>query len=242
MAMRVLVIEDEEKMADLLRRGLEEEGMSVELAYDGESGLRAGQTGTHDLVILDLGLPHRDGLAVARALRQSGQKTPILILTAQDSTEMKVRGLDSGADDYLTKPFAFAELLARVRALYRRTQTVATEDQTKLQIGDLTLNLINRRVTRAGIETQLTGKEFSLLEFFMRHPEEIHTRETLSEKVWNEAFDTFTNVIDVYINYLRNKVDRQFDPKLIQTVRGVGYQFKANVGESRILAAESKAA
>ena len=240
--MRVLVIEDEEKMADLLRRGLEEEGMSVELAYDGESGLRAGQTGTHDLVILDLGLPHRDGLSLARALRQSGQKTPILILTAQDSTEMKVRGLDSGADDYLTKPFAFAELLARVRALYRRTQTVATEDQTKLQIGDLTLNLINRRVNRAGIEAQLTGKEFSLLEFFMRNPQEIHTRETLSEKVWNEAFDTFTNVIDVYINYLRNKVDRQFEPKLIQTVRGVGYQFKPHEGESRVLAAESKAA
>ena len=240
--MRVLVIEDEEKMADLLRRGLEEEGMSVELAYDGESGLRAGQTGTHDLVILDLGLPHRDGLSLARALRQSGQKTPILILTAQDSTEMKVRGLDSGADDYLTKPFAFAELLARVRALHRRTQTVATEDQTKLQIGDLTLNLINRRVNRAGIEAQLTGKEFSLLEFFMRHPEEIHTRETLSEKVWNEAFDTFTNVIDVYINYLRNKVDRQFEPRLIQTVRGVGYQFKSHEGESRVLIAESKAA
>ncbi|NOT64098.1 MAG: response regulator transcription factor [Acidobacteria bacterium] len=240
--MRVLVIEDEEKMADLLRRGLEEEGMAVELAYDGESGLRAGQTGSHDLVILDLGLPHRDGLDVARALRQSGQKTPILILTAQDSTEMKVRGLDSGADDYLTKPFAFAELLARVRALHRRTQTVATEDQTRLQIGDLVLNLINRRVTRAGIEVQLTGKEFSLLEFFMRHPEEIHTREVLSEQVWNETFDTLTNVIDVYINYLRNKVDRQFEPKLIQTVRGVGYQFKPHAGESRVLTAESKAA
>lgn len=242
MAMRVLVIEDEEKMADLIRRGLEEEGMAVELAYDGESGLRAGQTGTHDLIILDLGLPNRDGLTVARELRQSGNKTPILILTAQDSTEMKVRGLDSGADDYLTKPFAFAEMLARIRALQRRSQTVATEDQTRLQMGDIVLNLINRRVTRAGVEMQLTGKEFSLLEFFMRNPNEIHTRETLSEKVWNETFDTLTNVIDVYINYLRNKVDRQFEPKLIHTVRGVGYQFKPPMSESRWLAAESKAA
>jgi DNA-binding response OmpR family regulator len=243
MAMRVLVIEDEEKMADLIKRGLEEEGMSVELAYDGEAGLRAGQTGNHDLIILDLGLPHRDGLEVARELRQSGLKTPILILTAQDSTESKVRGLDSGADDYLTKPFAFAEMLARIRALQRRTvATLVTDDPTRLQMGDLSLNLINRRVNRAGIEAQLTGKEFSLLEFFMRHPEEIHTRETLSEKVWNETFDTLTNVIDVYINYLRNKVDRQFEPKLIQTVRGVGYQFKAPTQESRVLAAESKTA
>ena len=242
MAMRVLVVEDEVKMADLIRRGLEEEGMSVELAYDGESGLRAGQTGTHDLMILDIGLPNRDGFEVARALRQAGQKTPILMLTAQDSTEMKVRGLDSGADDYLTKPFAFAEMLARIRALQRRTAAVVTEDQTKLQMGDLTLNLINRRVARAGIETQLTGKEFSLLEFFMRHPEDIHTRETLSEKVWNETFDTLTNVIDVYINYLRNKVDRQFEPKLIHTVRGVGYQFKPPTSESRVLTAESKVA
>jgi DNA-binding response OmpR family regulator len=243
MAMRVLVIEDEEKMAELIKRGLEEEGMSVDLAFDGESGLSAGKNGNHDLIILDLGLPNRDGLEVARELRQSGSKTPILILTAQDSTESKVRGLDSGADDYLTKPFAFAEMLARIRALQRRTvATLVTDDPTRLQMGDLSLNLINRRLNRAGIEAQLTGKEFSLLEFFMRHPEEIHTRETLSEKVWNETFDTLTNVIDVYINYLRNKVDRQFEPKLIQTVRGVGYQFKAPTQESRVLAAESKTA
>ncbi len=221
--MRVLVIEDEQKMAELIKRGLEEEGMEVETSYDGETGLEAAKSGNHDLVILDLGLPGRDGLEVARDLRESGSKIPVLILTAQDSTEMKVKGLDTGADDYLTKPFAFAEMLARIRALLRRTQS---EDTTKLQISDLVLNLINRRVSRAGKEVQLTNKEFSLLEYFMRHPDEILSRETLSEKVWEETFDTLTNVIDVYINYLRNKIDRQFEPKLIQTVRGVGYTLK----------------
>ncbi|MCI0339097.1 MAG: response regulator transcription factor [Acidobacteria bacterium] len=235
--MRVLVIEDEQKMADLIKRGLEEEGMEVETVYDGETGLEAGKDGKHDLIILDLGLPGRDGLDISRELRSTGVKTPILILTAQDSTEMKVRGLDSGADDYLTKPFAFAEMLARIRALQRRT---LSEDSTKLQIGDLSLNLINRRVNRANVEVQLTGKEFALLEFFMRHPDEILSRETLSEKVWEETFDTLTNVIDVYINYLRNKIDRQFEPKLIHTVRGVGYMFKTPTADSRLLA-ETKA-
>ncbi|MEO6726805.1 MAG: response regulator transcription factor [Blastocatellia bacterium] len=235
--MRVLVIEDEQKMADLIKRGLEEEGMEVETAYDGETGLEAAKSGNHDLIVLDLGLPGRDGLEVARDLRDSGSKTPILILTAQDSTEMKVKGLDTGADDYLTKPFAFAEMLARIRALLRRTHT---EDTTKLQVGDLVLNLINRRVSRAGKEVQLTNKEFSLLEYFMRHPDEILSRETLSEKVWDETFDTLTNVIDVYINYLRNKIDRQYEPKLIQTVRGVGYKLQTPAGESQMVA-ETKA-
>jgi DNA-binding response OmpR family regulator len=237
MAMRVLVIEDEQKMADLIKRGLEEEGMEVDTAYDGDSGLEAGKSGKHDLIILDLGLPGRDGLEISREIRVEGIKTPILILTAQDSTEMKVKGLDSGADDYLTKPFAFSEMLARIRALQRRTMS---EDSTKLQIGDLSLNLINRKVSRAGVEVQLTGKEFALLEFFMRHPDEILSREILSEKVWEETFDTLTNVIDVYINYLRNKIDRQFEPKLIQTVRGVGYMFKTPASESRLIA-ETKA-
>ena len=143
------------------------------------------------------------------------------MLTARDSTEMKVQGLDSGADDYVTKPFAFAELLARIRALLRRA-----EDVTKLQIGDLVLDLIQRKVTRGGEEVQLTGKEFNLLEFFMRHPDKILSREMLSEKVWHETFDALTNVIDVYINYLRNKIDRNREPKLIHTVRGVGYLLK----------------
>jgi DNA-binding response OmpR family regulator len=235
--MRVLVIEDEQKMADLIKRGLEEEGMEVETAYDGDTGFEAGKSGSHDLIILDLGLPGRHGLEIQREWREMGIKTPILILTAQDSTEAKVQGLDTGADDYITKPFAFAELLARIRALQRRT---AAEDTTKLQLGDLVLNLINRRAARAGNEVQLTNKEFALLEFFMRHPDEILSREVLSEKVWEETFDTLTNVIDVYINYLRNKIDRHYEPKLIHTVRGVGYMLKTPTTASRMVA-ESKA-
>jgi DNA-binding response OmpR family regulator len=234
--MRVLVIEDEQKMADMIRRGLEEEGMEVDVAEDGDKGLVAAKGEGIDLIILDIGLPGIDGLEVARELRASGSKTPILVLTAHDTTEMKVKGLDSGADDYITKPFAFAELLARLRALQRRTQS---EDTSRLQIGDLSLNLISRKVSRGGVEVQLTNKEFALLEYFMRHPDEILSRENLSEKVWEETFDTLTNVIDVYINYLRNKIDRNFEPKLIQTVRGVGYTFKTPSTESRLIS-ESK--
>lgn len=237
MAMRVLVVEDEQKMADLIKRGLEEEGMEVETAYDGETGLQAGRAGKHDLMILDVMLPGRDGFEVSRTLREAGIKTPILMLTAHDATEMKVKGLDSGADDYLTKPFAFAELLARLRALQRRSHA---EETTKLQVGDLTLDLITRHASRGGKEVPLTGKEFALLEFFMRHPDEILSRELLSEKVWEETFDTLTNVIDVYINYLRNKIDRQFEPKLIQTVRGVGYLLKTPTVESHLIS-ETKA-
>jgi DNA-binding response OmpR family regulator len=235
--MRVLVIEDEQKMADLIKRGLEEEGIEVETAIDGDVGFEAGKSENIDLIILDLGLPGRNGLDIARDWRQLGIKTPILIVTAMDSTEAKVKGLDTGADDYITKPFAFAELLARIRALQRRT---ASEDTTRLQLGDLTLNLINRRATRASNEVQLTNKEFALLEFFMRHPDEILSREVLSEKVWEETFDTLTNVIDVYINYLRNKIDRHYEPKLIHTVRGVGYMLKTPATPSRMVA-ESKA-
>ena len=235
--MRVLVIEDEQKMADLIKRGLEEEGIEVETAYDGDAGFESGKSENIDLIILDLALPGRNGLDMAREWRQMGIKTPILIVTAMDSTEAKVKGLDTGANDYITNPFAFAELLARIRALQRRT---AAEDTTRLQLGDLTLNLINRRAMRAGNEVQLTNKEFALLEFFMRHPDEILSREVLSEKVWEETFDTLTNVIDVYINYLRNKIDRQYEPKLIHTVRGVGYMLKTPAAPSRMVA-ESKA-
>ncbi|HYE75866.1 MAG TPA: response regulator transcription factor, partial [Blastocatellia bacterium] len=181
--MRVLIVEDEEKMADLIKRGLDEEGISAEVANDGETGLEMGKSGQFDLVILDVSLPGRDGFDVARGLREAKIKAPILMLTARDTTEMKVKGLDSGADDYMTKPFAFAEMLARIRALMRRS-----EDVTKLQIGDLSLDLISRRVTRGGTEVQLTSKEFMLLEYFMRHPDEILSREVLSEKVWNEKF------------------------------------------------------
>ncbi len=230
MATNVLVIEDEQKMADMIKRGLEEEGLEAEVAYDGETGLQAARSSAPEAIILDISLPGRDGLEIARTLRDEGNRTPIIMLTARDTTEAKVQGLDSGADDYLTKPFAFAELLARLRALQRRTQG---EDSTKLQLGDLTLDLISRKVKRLETEVQLTGKEFALLEYFMRHPDQVLSRELLSEKVWEEAFDTLTNVIDVYINYLRNKMDRNFEPKLIQTVRGVGYMFKTPTVPSR---------
>ena len=247
MVMRILVIEDEQKMADLIKRGLEEEGMSIEIAGDGEAGLAAIRDGEFELVILDLGLPGRNGLEIAREIRAAGRRIPILILTAQDSTEMKVKGLDIGADDYLTKPFAFAELLARLRALQRRS---SPDGKGTIQIGDLTLNLLNRRATRAGVEVQLTGKEFELLKCLMSHPDETMTRDILSEKVWEGNFDQLTNVIDVYINYLRNKIDRNFEPKLIETVRGRrgdgeanrlrGYKFVTPQTESRLVV-ESKA-
>lgn len=235
MSMHLLIIEDEGKMATILHRGLEEEGMEVTVAADGERGLEEARRGAYDLILLDLGLPGRDGLEVARELREEGHHTPILMLTAWDSTEMKVRGLDAGADDYLTKPFEFAELLARIRALHRR---VAPEAVTRLQVGDLTLNLLNRRATRAGVEFQLTGKEFELLKYFMEHPDEPLSRQVLTEKVWHGTFDNLTNVIEVYINYLRNKIDRNFEPRLIRSVRSVGYILRTPDRPSRILSRE----
>jgi heavy metal response regulator len=218
--MRVLVIEDEIKMAAFIKRGLEEEGIAVDLAADGEDGLFRAKAGSYDLIILDISLPMLDGLEVCRRVRQDRATTPILLLTARDSVEMKVRGLDSGADDYLTKPFAFAELLARMRALRRRDRA---EISMRLQVDDLVLDPLTRRVTRANRPIQLTSKEFALLECLMRHPDQVLSRTILAEKVWDETFDAFTNVIDVYINYLRNKIDRDFSPKLIHTVRGTGY-------------------
>jgi heavy metal response regulator len=218
--MHVLVIEDEAKMAAFIKRGLEEEGAVVEVASDGEDGLFRASAGGYDLIILDITLPRLDGLEVCRRLRAERVATPILLLTARDSVEMKVRGLDLGADDYLTKPFAFAELLARARALTRRNRA---EVNIRLQVADLQLDPLTRRVTRAGRTIQLTSKEFTLLECFLRHPDQVLSRTILAEKVWNESFDAFTNVIDVYVNYLRNKIDRDFSPRLIHTVRGAGY-------------------
>jgi heavy metal response regulator len=218
--MRILVVEDETKMAAFIKRGLEEEGAAVDISTDGEDGLFRAKTGAYELIILDITLPLLDGLEVCRRLRQDRVATPVLLLTARDSVEMKVQGLDSGADDYLTKPFAFAELLARIRALRRRDRN---EVNPRLQIGDLALDPLTRKVSRAGQPIQLTSKEFALLECFMRHPDQVLSRTVLAEKVWDETFDAFTNVIDVYVNYLRNKVDRSFSTKLIHTVRGAGY-------------------
>jgi heavy metal response regulator len=221
--MRILVIEDEKKVASFIKRGLEEAGYSVDIAADGEEGLYLAEIDDYDLMILDLILPRKSGLEVCKELREQRISIPILILSARDSVEDKVAGLDMGADDYLTKPFAFSELLARVRALLRRGETMTP---VKLQVADLVMDTVTHEVTRSGKEIKLTGKEYSLLEYFMMNPGKVLTRTMLSEHVWDYTFDTFSNVIDVYINYLRNKVDRDFKPRLIHTVRGVGYVMK----------------
>jgi len=220
--MRILVIEDEKKIASFIKRGLKEEGHMVDVAYDGEEGYRLSGENDYDLILLDIMLPKRDGISLCRQLRDDGVTTPVLMLTAKDSVQDKVTGLDSGADDYLTKPFAFEELLARIRALVRKRSPQAT----KLQVGDLVLDLISHRVTRAGREILLTMKEYALLEYLMRNAGTVVTRTMITEHVWDIDFDTSTNVIDVYINYLRNKIDSSQQHKLIHTVRGRGYLLK----------------
>ncbi len=221
--MRILIIEDEEKVANFIKRGLREEGYSVDVAYDGEEGHFQVSSNEYDVIILDLMLPKIDGISLCKRLRQEKITTPILMLTAKDSVKDKVTGLDSGANDYLTKPFSFEELLARIRALLRKSETTTP---TKLQIGDLILDLLTHKVTRAGKEIILTNKEYALLEYLMRNAGSIVTRTMISEHVWDVNFDTFTNVIDVYVNYLRNKIDKGHKKKLIHTVRGRGYTIR----------------
>ena len=221
--MHILVVEDEKKIAGFIRRGLKEEGYVVDVAGDGEEGYSLATTGAFDLIILDIMLPEMDGITVCRKLRQDGISTPILMLTVRDSVKEKVRGLDAGADDYLTKPFAFEELLARVRALLRKKEGGAP---IRLVLADLALDLVSRKVTRAGCEIPLTAKEYALLEYLMRNAEIPVTRTMIAEHVWDINFDTFTNVIDVQISYLRRKIDRGHTQKLIQTVRGRGYVLK----------------
>ncbi len=218
--MRILVVEDEEKVASFIRKGLEEERYAVDVALDGEEGLELALINPYDLVILDLMLPKLDGFRVLEKLREEEVSTPVLVLTAKDNLSDKVRGLDVGADDYLTKPFAFAELLARVRALLRRGKP---QRSPVLKVADLALDPAARRVTRAGQTIELTAKEYALLEYFMRHAGQVLTRTMISEHVWDQSFDSYTNVIDVYVNYLRKKVDQGFEPKLIHTIRGAGY-------------------
>jgi DNA-binding response OmpR family regulator len=222
--MRILVVEDEAKVASFIRRALEEESYAVDLCADGAQGLDQALTGSYDLIILDLMLPGRSGLEVLASLRKEQVRTPVMILTARSQVDQKVKGLDAGADDYLTKPFAIDELLARVRALLRRGSGEATG---VLQVEDLILNPATREVTRSGKKIDLTAKEYALLEYFMRNAGRVLTRPMIAEHVWNLDFDTFTNVIDVYVNYLRNKIDRGHERKLIQTVRGSGYMLKA---------------
>jgi heavy metal response regulator len=221
---RILVVEDERKVASFVQKGFEEEGYAVDVAPDGEKAIFLAETNDYDVIILDWMIPKRDGLAVLRHLRASGVATPVILLTAKDAVNDKVQGLNSGADDYLTKPFEFAELLARVRALFRRGKS---DQPTVLELGDLRMDLLARKVLRDGVPIDLTAKEYSLLEYFMRNAGKVLTRTMIAEHVWDVHFDSDTNVIDVYVNYLRNKIDKPFDTKLLQTVRGVGYVLKA---------------
>ena len=221
--MRILVVEDEKKVSSFIKRGLEEENYEVETAADGEEGLAMAAEKSYDLVVLDWMLPKKDGLAVVKELRSRKTMTPVLMLTAKDSLEDIVAGLDSGSDDYLTKPFAFAELLARVRALLRRSEM---DRGAEIRFADLRLDPVTHKVWRKDREIDLTAKEYGLLEYFMRNPNQVLTRTMIADHVWDYTFDTFTNIIDVYVNYLRKKIDRDADKKLIHTVRGVGYIFK----------------
>jgi heavy metal response regulator len=218
--MRLLVVEDEKKLAGFIRKGLEEEGYAVDVAPDGETGLDMALDGVHDLILLDIQLPRKDGLAVLRDLRRMKVATPVLLLTVRATIEDKVLGLDSGADDYLTKPFAFEELVARVRALLRRRSGVR---EPVLRAGDLTLDPARRTVYRGDDRIELTAREFSLLDYFMRNPGRVLTRTMITEHVWDYNFDPMTNVVDVYVNYLRKKIDVEGKPRLIHTVRGAGY-------------------
>jgi DNA-binding response OmpR family regulator len=219
--MYILVVEDERRLAQIVRRVLEEEGHTVDLAYDGEEGLAIASDGSHDVIVLDILLPAMDGLEVCRTLRRNRVDTPVLLLTALSEIEDRVRGLDAGADDYLAKPFAFQELLARIRALGRRK--VQAREPTRLEVDGLSLDLRRRRAERDGRIIELSPKEFSLLEFLMRNEGRVITRTQMLDHVWGYDYATDSNLVDVYMAYLRRKVDRADDSKLIRTVRGVGY-------------------
>jgi two-component system, OmpR family, response regulator len=220
---RVLVVEDEVKMAGLLRRGLEEEGYAVDVAPNGSEAVWLGTENPYDAIVLDVMLPDQDGFEVCKRLRAAGRWAPVLMLTARDGVPDRVAGLDAGADDYLTKPFSFSELLARLRALIRRG---GSERPALLRQGDLSLDPATRRVARGDRPVELTQKEFALLEFFMRHPGEVLTRTAIIEHVWDFAYDGDSNVVDVYVRYLREKIDRPFGRDSIETLRGTGYRLR----------------
>ena len=221
--MRILVVEDEKKVARFVQQALEEEHFTVDVAYDGEKGEELALSGIHDLIVLDILLPKQDGIDVLRRIRGRKITTPVLLLTAKSTVEDKVEGLDSGADDYLTKPFAIAELLARIRSLLRRG---SSEKSTLLRAADLVLDTITHKAKRGDKAIELTSKEYALLEFLMRNKNKVLGRTIISEHIWDYNFDTGTNIIDVYLNHLRNKIDDGFQPKLLHTVRGVGYTLK----------------
>ena len=221
--MRLLIVEDEVKTGDYLRQGLQEAGFVVDLVRDGRDGLHEALVGEYDLAILDVMLPGLDGWAVLRAIRAAGKSWPVLFLTARDQVDDRVRGLELGADDYLVKPFAFAELLARVRTLLRRGSSKASDQNGTLRVADLELDLLKRRAVRAGLRIDLTAKEFSLLELLLRRRGEVLPRSLIASQVWDMNFDSDTNVVEVAVRRLRAKIDDDFTPRLIRTVRGMGY-------------------
>ena len=225
--MRILVVEDELKMAALLRRGLAEEGHAVDVARTGDDGVWMAQAAEYDAIVLDLMLPGLDGVSVCRRWRENGVWAPVLMLTARDAIEDRVAGLDAGADDYLQKPFSFVELLARLRALARRG---APERPLVLEVGDLRLDPASRQVWRAESEIGLSAKEFALLEAFMRRPGDVLSRLQLLEHAWDYAYETGSNVVDVYVRYLREKIDRPFGRRSLETVRGAGYRLRKDGG------------
>ena len=223
--MKILVVEDEKKVATFIRRGLEDEHYEVTVSHDGVDGLKRAIDGNFSVIVLDSMLPKKDGLTVVRELREASIRTPVLMLTAKDSTDDIIAGLDAGSDDYLTKPFAFAELQARIRSLIRRGEQ---DRGAEVRFADLRLDPVNHKVWRGEIEIVLTAKEYSLLAYMVRNANTVLTRANIADNCWEYPFETFTNIIDVYINYLRKKVDGKFPTKLIQTVRGQGYILKDN--------------
>ena len=223
--MRVLVVEDDGRVASFIRRGLVQEGFSVDVARDGRAAFHQALHEAYDVIVLDILIPFMDGFEVLNQIRRQGCRVPVLVLSAKDTVEDRVRGLNGGADDYLVKPFSFAELTARIRALLRRRPDL---EPSLVRVGDLEIDLPARRVTRSGRRISLTPKEFSLLEYLIRNQGNVLTRTMIAEHVWDQHFDTFSNVIDVYIRYLRAKVDDDARARLIHTIRGVGYVLSEN--------------
>ena len=222
--MRILIVDDDRRLCAIIKRGLLEEGYAVDLAYDGEEGEYLAEVNPYDVIILDIMLPGKDGIQICNELRARRVNTPILMLTAKDAVEDRIRGLDTGADDYLVKPFAFSELLARIRALLRRD---GMSRSPELKVGDLTLDTITRHVRRGQRSIELTTKEYVVLEYLMRHPDAVVTRTMIEEHAWDYDFDSLSNLVDVYINRLRRKIDNKGEESLIQTVRGAGYRLRA---------------
>jgi DNA-binding response OmpR family regulator len=226
--MRILVVEDEKKLAGFIKRALREDGHAVDLSHDGEEGAQLALGGDYDAMILDLQLPRKDGISVLRDLRARKNPTPVIVLTAKDTVKDRIRGLDDGADDYLTKPFALDELRARVRAMLRRGQGSSA---SLLAYDDLTMNLLDRGVSRGERKMTLTPREFSLLEYFLRNPERVLTRTAIAEHVWDYNFEWKSNIVDVFVNGVRKKIEEKGEPRLIQTVRGAGYVLKKGEDE-----------